>query len=152
MGASTGYKTKILYAAATNETSYSNFTSIGQLISVNPSLSFGEADVSHADEGAASDTIGYSDYLPTLCDAQISGDVVFDPGSADHQTKLITQLGLDKSWGVLFFDAGSTVATNNSFWFARGFLRDIDVSGGIRDGFTASIAIRLRGRPTYVGV
>ena len=150
MPGSVGMQCKVLYcthSAVTDYTSITHHTSIGQLTSVSPSITGGEADVSHADL-----TTLYEEYVPTLAGVQITGEVVFDPGTSLHEVNLIDQVLVDQSWAVQFYDNASATATNNSIWFGRGFLRDVDISGGIREPFTASIAIRLSGMPTFKGV
>ena len=150
MPGSVAMKCKVLYSTAlvvTDYTSITNYTSIGQITSISPSITGGEADVSHADL-----TTLYEEYVPTLAGVQITGEVVFDPGTSLHEVNLIDQVLVDQSWAVQFYDNASATATNNSIWFGRGFLRDVDISGGIREPFTASIAIRLSGMPTFKGV
>jgi len=150
MAGSVGMQCKILFSthtAVTDYTSVSNLTTIGQLTSMSPSITGGEADVSHADL-----TNLYEEYVPTLGGVQITAEVMFDPGAASHETTLIGQLFKRQAWAVQWYDNASTDATDNSIWYGLGFLRDVDVSGGIREPFTASIAIRLSGTPTYDGV
>jgi len=150
MPGSVGMQCKVLYcthSAVTDYTSITNLTSIGQLTSVSPSITGGEADVSHADL-----TTLYEEYVPTLAGVQITGEVVFDPSTSLHEVNLIDQLLVVQTWAVQFFDNASTTPADNSIWYGRGFLRDVDISGGIREPFTASIAIRLTGMPTFDGV
>jgi len=151
MAGSVGMQCKLLYGTHTASADYtvvSNLTSIGQLTSMSPSITGGEADISHADL-----TNLYEEYVPTLGGVQITGEVMFDPGAASHEANLIDQLFIRQTWVVQWYDNASATATNNSMWYCTdSFLRDVDVSGGIREPFTASIAIRLSGTPDFNGV
>jgi predicted secreted protein len=139
MAKMSAFKTKIAWDPAGG----SSFTEIAQVRAITPpSISRSEIDVTTHDSPN-----GWMEYLPGLKDGgEVSFEIIFDPslGTHDAITGLLSDFDDDTiaSWRIIFPN------TANTTWIALGFLTGFEVDAPTDDALTASITIKVTGKPT----
>lgn len=123
------------------------YTAIGEVVSLNPNFSVGEADVTHL--GSA----GLSDFLPTRFQGTLSGSVNFltDPDGPGH----VGVMGTVSSGPLLAplynrsvcafqmnFPSNTDTDSPDNLFF-KGFFTEVSPEVGRDDGMSASFSIRL---------
>ena len=123
------------------------YTAVGEVVSLNPNWSVGEADVTHLGSG------GYSDFLPTRFMGTLSGSVNFltDPDGPGH----VGVLGTVAAGALLAplynrtvcafqlnFPANSDTDSPDNLFF-RGFFTEVSPDVSRDDGISASFSIRM---------
>lgn len=126
------------------------FTNIGFIENINPSTSFGEAEMGHNQAATP-----WKDFLPTFGEMTVGIDLAaFDPGSGEHEDTILDNLGLTHSFIILFNDsaAGTEATQTHSRWMFEGFYRETDVTIPTMDKMGGSLTIRVRNKPRFTGV
>lgn len=123
------------------------YTAVGEMVSINPNWSVGEADVTHLGSG------GLSDFLPTRFMGTLSGSVnwLTDPDGPGH----VGVLGTVAAGALLAplynrtvcafelcFPANTDTDSPDNLFF-KGFFTEVSPEVGRDDGMSASYTIRM---------
>ena len=123
------------------------YTAVGEVVSLNPNWTVGEADVTHLGSG------GFSDFLPTRFQGTLSGSVnwLTDPDGPGH----VGVLGAVAAGALLSplynrtvcafelcFPSNSDTASPDNMFF-RGFFTEVSPDVGRDDGISAPFSIRM---------
>ncbi len=139
----TGGNAKIKFGTATGMDDQ-----FAQLRSVSLSLTRGEADISHA-----ASANNWREFLPTMHEATMSAEVIFD---ADQFPSVITSTPIMLAAEVITLtwdDQDDTSApTNNATFASSGFITSWETSAPYDGEMTANVEFRLTGVPTFTPV
>lgn len=129
-----------VFKIATDTTT--NTVTIGGLSSLEPSFDVGESDSSSLEDATT-----YSSFLPTRTSYSFSGNLKFDPGSAEHEKTVLNQLNVVRNFEIVFTDH----TTLPSKWLGTGFFTSFTPSMD-DETMSAGFSFRGTGAPTFTGV
>lgn len=140
-----GHGCKLMYAAATNETSYSNFTAIANV----SNISVDGMAMDHVDMSTMDSANKWREYVAGMKEGgEITADINYDGSASGTCDKLFNTLyGEEKGYAIFFNE--TTNPTSNSLFTCPGTLTRIGMAIPFDAKMNQPVTIKILGEPSF---